>query len=938
MIVVSTDSDYLFRSRDDVSLVLLRQNTQKRREFTRYDAHAVRTATGLSPAAWRILAITSGNDYAANKKHFGLTRNLRLIRTICNEGYTLELDILTQYCQRTNMSVHHFGHAVTVFIYNGQTLLPPEVATTDLDDYLLASIFAVGFNLQEYAFMDTRHARVEAAPQPVYGRPAPYMRFMPRIKYRPKPFPRPGWQGANAAPVEVEDDDEDDDEDGDEDDEEDEVEEEEEEGEGDEGEGDEGEGDEGEGDEEKEKDDKGKKKSGASKSKKPRLEDKPKKDPVRRMPTASFINNYLWGRFAQVTLDLGTLDRHLRDSVQTTYPHLDNEQQLVVVQEVQMVIRDLVNLNTDLMYHGQRAVALFTVYIMQRNPDLNVADVAMRQTVFRHFAGESPAFYRALMTGLKDWARGDSGAETSLVSAGGSTTAATWSAQTCATLALSLYKTVFDEAGPAQPVNTQLAAGLGHFIQQAADQLHTQMVTHWTTKTPELMKKVKEENFEWAGGVQGISFLEILMTKESRTSMTRQLLVSVFGTQTDARKWCHYRPGDIVNRLFFGSNSSYKKGIGLVSSALTLNAAETATFDTLRQAIDMATHVDGRYIRNVEQIKTLIQKGLKTPDEYRRMPVVGRRHILTGTIQTDGFQIRPLAYKLTQRKFQKSDKFKSGLPVTVKAGYLTKRLPTLAKIRETFGTSLITVAAIDPGVVKTAQLCIIKETSGHYNDITRLTVPRTAQTTSTTVFQKELQWHKDQEGIGIQESTIRPLGVGSGTSFTWESYRDALVAHIKSSLMVFENLRAFYSSKKMKAIHWDRKCASKTEMSRAVGCIVKAVTEDPNNKPLIVMGNGKFSIKSGVVYTDKFAKALFSAAQAAGIPMHYVSEYKTSQLCCVCRHKTKKKGRLLDCKHCGGTRDRDDNASQNMGNLSLDWVRFQQWDPAFQRAPAVQQE
>ena len=156
MIVVSTDSDYLFRSRDDVSLVLLRQNTQKRREFTRYDAHAVRTATGLSPAAWRILAITSGNDYAANKKHFGLARNLRLIRTICNEGYTLELDILTQYCQRTNMSVHHFGHAVTVFIYNGQTLLPPEVATTDLDDYLLASIFAVGFNLQEYAFMDSK--------------------------------------------------------------------------------------------------------------------------------------------------------------------------------------------------------------------------------------------------------------------------------------------------------------------------------------------------------------------------------------------------------------------------------------------------------------------------------------------------------------------------------------------------------------------------------------------------------------------------------------------------------------------------------------------------------------------------------------------------------------------------------------------------------------
>ncbi|KAF9557985.1 hypothetical protein EC968_007333 [Mortierella alpina] len=138
----------------------------------------------------------------------------------------------------------------------------------------------------------------------------------------------------------------------------------------------------------------------------------------------------------------------------------------------------------------------------------------------------------------------------------------------------------------------------------------------------------------------------------------------------------------------------------------------------------------------------------------------------------------------------------------------------------------------------------------------------------------------------------------------------------------------------MKAMTWDRKRASKSEMSRAVSSIVKAVRKPANTVPLIVMGNAKFNIKSGAVYTDKFAKALYAKARGEGIPMHYVSEYKTSQLCCVCLSKTKKQGRLLNCRNCGGTRDRDDNASQNMGILTLDWIRTLQWHPLFQRPPA----
>ena len=129
---------------------------------------------------------------------------------------------------------------------------------------------------------------------------------------------------------------------------------------------------------------------------------------------------------------------------------------------------------------------------MQRNPDLNVADVASRQTVFRHLTGESSTFYRAVMAGLKDWVTTDHEYDMNLGYVGGSATAVTWSAQTCATLALGLYKAEFYGSGAVQPVNTYLAAGLGGFITQAGAQLHTQMVTHWRTKTPELIKKVQD--------------------------------------------------------------------------------------------------------------------------------------------------------------------------------------------------------------------------------------------------------------------------------------------------------------------------------------------------------------------------------------------------------------------------------------------------------------
>ncbi|KAF9553463.1 hypothetical protein EC968_010448, partial [Mortierella alpina] len=112
------------------------------------------------------------------------------------------------------------------------------------------------------------------------------------------------------------------------------------------------------------------------------------------------------------------------------------------------------------------------------------------------------------MTGLVNWTQPGFGInQAQEPPAGGSASAATWTAHTCAALALQVYRQLSTGFGPAQPVNTQLAAGIGGFITQVGDQLHTQMVTHWKTLTPELIKKVKEENFEWVSGNDGTAFL-----------------------------------------------------------------------------------------------------------------------------------------------------------------------------------------------------------------------------------------------------------------------------------------------------------------------------------------------------------------------------------------------------------------------------------------------
>ncbi|KAG0212653.1 hypothetical protein BGX28_005849 [Mortierella sp. GBA30] len=76
--VVSTDSDYLFSG----ATVLLREDPKDHAKYRAYVMEDVLRSLGLTAAAWRVLAIVSGNDYSKNLDKVGIITNYSTLVTI----------------------------------------------------------------------------------------------------------------------------------------------------------------------------------------------------------------------------------------------------------------------------------------------------------------------------------------------------------------------------------------------------------------------------------------------------------------------------------------------------------------------------------------------------------------------------------------------------------------------------------------------------------------------------------------------------------------------------------------------------------------------------------------------------------------------------------------------------------------------------------------
>ncbi|KAF9571863.1 hypothetical protein EC968_010591 [Mortierella alpina] len=883
LVVVSTDSDYLFRGNGD--LILLRQNTKRRQRYTCYNCKDILDHVGMTWGAWKALAITTTNDYSRSK--WG---------DCPSNVYSAYVgEVLTRY-----------KDALAIFCMNEETLLEETPVTPDrVDDHYRSMIFTVGRQLSSY------------------------MRYMPGIKYNTRPFPRPGAP-TQTNPNHSEDGAEDEHQEQDQDQDQDEDEE-----------TDDDVSDDDEDDNEEEEEEDLEIQTSAQvattlqpsesthQSKKPKGNVAPRRDPKLRQRAATIIDKALAFRYAQVSLDFGTLKRHVDDSLKVfktlddSTAALSEADQAVVSREVLATIKSMVQLKTALTRHGQDALFLYASSVMRQFPTLSTADVATRRNRLHFLAGTERTFYTTVLTDLQNWKQYEPSSSSAIT------------AKACSRLVVEEYQTQFT-TNPLADLKNNLATGVSGFIDQTASHLQSQIITHLRTSIPKLITKIKVENYEWSCGtgcelltaiadasgykdqfthIPEAVLMQAVLRKRPEDKETRNALVPAFGSSTMAQAHAHLFPGDITRRLFCGVKSSYGKGLGSVSPyapkcVVDLQGREREQFLAKAKAVDNATTIDDAYIRTLREFEDLVKEGLKSPAEYKAM----------SPTRLDGKPFR-------------SKKFKSGLPILHQVGYMTTRLPTRDHIHEVFENRDVVVAAIDPGICKTAAVSIVN--SATPTSAQRFTIPRTANTTATKRFMKEMETQKALHRIQELEGTILPLKFEQqlNNEQYWTAFKKTVEDHNKSSSRVEVSLRTFYGSEKFKAMTWDRKRAAKAEVTRGIDRLIDIVKSPPDSTPFIAMGDGKFGIKRGPTFTDKFAKTLYTRSQGAGVRMHYVSEFKTSMLCCQCKSKTVKKGRQVLCKiGCqGAKRDRDDNASQNMANLTHHYVDNLEWPTEFQR-------
>ncbi|KAG9321107.1 hypothetical protein KVV02_007336 [Mortierella alpina] len=281
------------------------------------------------------------------------------------------------------------------------------------------------------------------------------------------------------------------------------------------------------------------------------------RDPKIRQRAATAIDKALAIRYAQVSLDFGTLKRHVDDSLKvfrtlddSTAP-LSPAEQAVVSCEVLAGIRSVVQLKT----------------VLNR----------------------------------KQYEQSSSSAVT---------------AKACSRQVVEEYQAQFT-ANTVADLKNNLARGVSEFIGQIASHLQSQIVTHFRNMIPRLIIKIKEENFDNLPPSSQVEFFPASGYKDQFTHIPEaDLKAAILGKRppedNDARK----DACDITRRIFGSVKSSYTNGQGSVSPftpkcVVQLEDCDKDQFLDKAKAIYKANIVDNDYIKTLREFEELIKKGLK---------------------------------------------------------------------------------------------------------------------------------------------------------------------------------------------------------------------------------------------------------------------------------------------------------------------------------------
>ncbi|KAF9355237.1 hypothetical protein BGX34_010580 [Mortierella sp. NVP85] len=292
---------------------------------------------------------------------------------------------------------------------------------------------------------------------------------------------------------------------------------------------------------------------------------------------------------------------------------------------------------------------------------------------------------------------------------------------------------------------------------------------------------------------------------------------------------------------------------------------------------------------------------------FPERPETCRRYAISNILHTNGLELNTLAFDTW--------KGRQGRKSKVYIRDVTKAYPDMDKIEETFRFTPhdTVVVGIDPGEHITASFCAIDPRDPDV--VTNLLVKRKALYAPILAHRSQLQQLKTNIGIDdIECSLTRCEGV---------DYEDGLANFYDT----FEQLHAFYNSKPVKKMAWERRKAFRAEKDRATS---SALTLASQLRPcLFVFGNGAFNTHRNLASLHQTFKGHFyQKAKSLGYEVVQADEFYTSTKCPPCAARgidvrlAKPTRRTCVCLEPGCRRwiDRDSVGAQNIAQIGHAWL------------------
>lgn len=356
----------------------------------------------------------------------------------------------------------------------------------------------------------------------------------------------------------------------------------------------------------------------------------------------------------------------------------------------------------------------------------------------------------------------------------------------------------------------------------------------------------------------------------------RKKLESCFGSQTKAVASAQSSPGELYRKLFFhGKKTNYNR------HAVVANPSDNSVprLLDLNDIIDQQTRSDlDTYKAGTSEYEDAKNKVKQTVADYllnmKRGDYAGK-YVLTGTLLTDGYQLKVHAYSLVRRKKCDRDDQSSSQKASPchstrsKLKYLQTLIPDKDRLlREFPNQSNYAVLAIDPGIKNTATAVIVDSLlPGKSWNLSFAQGCHNWNSQRRAMILRRLKKVKQYEdSLSINDVQARILSIDCGDpkehdlSQQFMALQQSYEKHSISVLSVEEILRSFYGSSKSKIGRYRMEQGEKAEVGRAIAGMLKVIRDrvkSDQRKAIVAIGDGNFKGRKGVgVKASKFISTL----------------------------------------------------------------------------------